>query len=156
MSKNTIKTYVLLAALGGLLIIGGQLLWGGTGAIIGLAIDLVLVGGSYRFSDKIAIAAARAKPVSEQETPELYAIVRELTAAARMPMPRLYITPELRSRASSRRTRPQRSGSPAYVTGARKPDPFPFLEKLSVPSLLNKRELLIRFRLALSLFCIDA
>lgn len=94
MSKNTIKTYVLLAALGGLLIIGGQLLWGGSGAIIGLAIGLVFVGGAYWFSDKIAIAAARAKPVSEQEAPELYAIVRELTTAARMPMPRLYITPD--------------------------------------------------------------
>ena len=94
MSKNTIKTYVLLAALGGLLIIGGQLLWGGSGAIIGLAIGLVFVGGSYWFSDKIAIRAARAKPVNEQEAPELYAIVRELTAAAQMPMPRLYITPD--------------------------------------------------------------
>lgn len=49
----------------------------------------MFVGGSYWFSDKIAIAAARAKPVSEQEAPELYAIVRELTTAARMPMPRL-------------------------------------------------------------------
>lgn len=94
MSKNTVKTYVLLAALGGILIVGGQLLWEGTGAIIGLAIGLVFVGGSYWFSDKIAIAASKAKPVSEQEAPELYAIVRELTAASRMPMPRLYMTPD--------------------------------------------------------------
>lgn len=94
MSKNTIKTYVLLAALGGILIVGGQLLWEGTGAIIGLAIGLVFVGGSYWFSDKIAIAASKAKPVSEQDAPELYAIVRELTAASRMPMPRLFMTPD--------------------------------------------------------------
>ena len=94
MSKNTVKTYVLLAALGGILIVGGQLLWEGTGAIIGLAIGLVFVGGSYWFSDKIAIAASKAKPVSEQEAPELYAMVRELTAASRMPMPRLYMTPD--------------------------------------------------------------
>ena len=94
MSKNMIKTYVLLAALGGLLILGGQLLWEGTGAIIGLAIGLVFVGGSYWFSDKIAIAASRAKPVAEQEAPELYSIVRELCASAQMPMPRLYMTPD--------------------------------------------------------------
>ena len=94
MSKNTIKTYVLLAALGGLLVLGGELLWGSSGALIGLAIGLVFVGGSYWFSDKIAIAASRAKPVSEQEAPELYAIVRDLTLAANMPMPRLYMTPD--------------------------------------------------------------
>ncbi len=94
MSKNTIKTYVLLAALGGLLILGGEMLWGGTGAFIGLAIGLVFVGGSYWFSDKIAIAASRAKPVSEQEAPQLYATMRELTLAANMPMPRLYMTPD--------------------------------------------------------------
>ena len=94
MRKNTIKTYVLLAALGGLLVLGGELLWGSSGALIGLAIGLVFVGGSYWFSDKIAIAASRAKPVSEQEAPELYAIVRDLTLAANMPMPRLYMTPD--------------------------------------------------------------
>lgn len=94
MSKNTIKTYVLLAALGGLLILAGQLLFGGAGAYVGLGIGLLFVGGSYWFSDRIAIAASRAKPVSEQEAPQLYAMMRELTAAARMPMPRLYMTPD--------------------------------------------------------------
>lgn len=94
MNKNTIKTYVLLAALGGLLIVAGQLLFGGTGAYIGLGIGLVFVGGSYWFSDKIAIKASRAQPVSEQEAPQLYGMVRELTAAANMPMPRLYMTPD--------------------------------------------------------------
>ncbi|MDQ4142281.1 MAG: zinc metalloprotease HtpX [Actinomycetota bacterium] len=94
MSKNTIKTYVLLAALGGLLVLGGQLLFQGTGAVIGLAIGLLFVGGSYWFSDKIAIKASRAQPVSEQEAPELYRMVRELTTPAQMPMPRLYMTPD--------------------------------------------------------------
>ncbi|MDQ4095604.1 MAG: zinc metalloprotease HtpX [Actinomycetota bacterium] len=94
MNKNTIKTYVLLAALGGLLVVAGQLLFGGMGAYVGLAIGLVFVGGSYWFSDKIAIAASRAKPVSEQEAPELYRMVRELTLAANMPMPRLFVTPD--------------------------------------------------------------
>ena len=94
MNANTVKTYVLLAALGGLLVLVGGGLWGGNGAWIGLAIGLVFVGGSYWFSDKIAITAARAQPVSEQEAPHLYRIVRELTTTANMPMPRLYVTPD--------------------------------------------------------------
>ena len=94
MIKNTLKTTVLLAALGGLLILIGGGIWGGNGAIIGAVIGLVFVGGSYWFSDKIAVAAARAKPVSEQEAPELYRMVRTLTTATNMPMPRLYMTPD--------------------------------------------------------------
>lgn len=94
MNRNTIKTFVFLAALGGLLVLMGSWLWGGNGAFIGLAIGLVFVGGSYWFSDKIAVAAARAKPVTEAEAPELYATVRELTQMANMPMPKIYITPD--------------------------------------------------------------
>jgi heat shock protein HtpX len=94
MNKNTFKTYLLLATLGGLLVVGGGLLFEGAGAVIGLAIGLLFVGGSYWFSDKIAIRAARAKPVSESEAPEFYRIVRNLTQAANMPMPALYVTPD--------------------------------------------------------------
>jgi heat shock protein HtpX len=99
MSKNTIKTFVLLAALGGFLIIVGQLLFGSSGAVIGLAIGLLITGGSYWFSDKLAIKAARAKPVTEQEMPEYYRIVRELTEKAGMPMPKLYVTPDMQPNA---------------------------------------------------------
>ncbi|CAN5570063.1 zinc metalloprotease HtpX [soil metagenome] len=92
--KNTFKTFVLLAGLGGLLIVAGQLLGGATGAFIGMAIGLVFVGGSYWFSDKIAIKAARAQPVTEAEMPRYHAIVRELAQRADMPMPKLYVTPD--------------------------------------------------------------
>jgi heat shock protein HtpX len=92
--KNTFKTFVLLAGLGGLLILIGQLVWGGMGAIIGAAIGVLIVGFSYWNSDKLAIRAARAQPVTEQQMPEYYAIVRELTQQAGMPMPKLYITPD--------------------------------------------------------------
>ena len=94
MSKNTVKTYVLLAALGGLLVLIGGGLAGGNGAVIGLVIGLLFCGGSYWFSDSIAIRAARAQPVSEAEMPEYYRIVRELTQRAGMPMPKLYVTPD--------------------------------------------------------------
>ena len=94
MSSNTIKTYVLLAALGGLLVVLGYAIGSTGGALIGLVIGLVFTGGSYWFSDKLAIRAARAVPVTEAEMPEYYRIVRELTTYAGMPMPALYVSPE--------------------------------------------------------------
>lgn len=98
MNKNTFKTYVLLAALGGALVLIGSM-WGRGGAFIGLAIGLLIVGGSYWFSDKIAIAAARAKPVTEAEAPDLYRIMRGLTQASNVPMPRIYVTPDMQPNA---------------------------------------------------------
>jgi heat shock protein HtpX len=91
--KNTFKTFVLLAGLGGLLVIAGSLLFGGKGAIFGGLIGIAIVGFSYWKSDTLAIKAARAVPVTEQQMPEYYAIVRELTQKAGMPMPKLYVSP---------------------------------------------------------------
>jgi heat shock protein HtpX len=90
--KNNAKTFILLAGLGGLLMGIGSF-FGQVGLFIGLAIGLVIVGGSYWFSDKIAVKAAGAKPVTEQEAPRLYATVRELTQQSGMPMPKLYASP---------------------------------------------------------------
>jgi len=97
-SKNTFKTYVLLAGLGGLLVLIGSR-FGSVGAVIGLVIGLVFVGSSYWFSDKLAIRSAGAVPVTEAEMPEYYRIVRELTTKAGMPMPSLYVTPDLQPNA---------------------------------------------------------
>ena len=94
MSKNTLKTFVLLAALGGVLVVAGAAIGGTQGAVIGLGFGLVICGGSYWFSDSVAIKAARAKPVSEAEMPEYYRIVRELTTRAGLPMPKLYMSAE--------------------------------------------------------------
>ena len=92
--KNNLKTAVLLAAIGGLLVVAGGGLAGRLGAVIGLGIGLLLVGGSYWFSDKLAIRSARAVEVSEQQMPRFYAIVRDLCARAELPMPRLYLSPD--------------------------------------------------------------
>jgi len=99
MSKNTIKTYVLLAALGGFFIVIGGAVFKGPGLVIGLFLGLAMVGGSYWFSDKIAVKAARAVPVTEAEAPALYRIVRELAMRLNMPMPKLYVTPDLQPNA---------------------------------------------------------
>lgn len=90
---NTTKTAVLLAALGGALVAAGGLLGSTTGALVGLVIGLAVVGGSYWFSDRLAIRAARAHPVTEEEAPRLYAVVRRLTRLADLPMPELYVSP---------------------------------------------------------------
>jgi heat shock protein HtpX len=97
--RNTLKTTVLLAAIGGLLVVVGYAIGGGGGAAIGLIIGLVITGASYWFSDTIAIKAARAQPVTEAEMPEYYRIVRELTQRMDMPMPKLYVSPEMQPNA---------------------------------------------------------
>src|SRR4051812_35512604 len=98
MSKNTIKTFVLLALLGGLCMAVGSI-FGQRGLFLGLIIGLVFVGGSYWFSDKIAIKAARARPVTQMEMPQYYEVVRDLTQRLNMPMPQLYVTPDLQPNA---------------------------------------------------------
>ena len=92
MFKNSLKTAVLLALLGALFLGVGSL-FGQGGLIIGFGLAIVFVGGSYWFSDKIAVRAAGAKPVTEEQAPQLYAIVRDLTQRANLPMPAIYISP---------------------------------------------------------------
>lgn len=91
---NILKTTVLLAVLGALFVGVGGYLGGGGGAGVGLFMGLLFAGGSYWFSDRIALAAAHAKPLTEAEAPGLYAMIRGLAAAAGMPMPRVYVTPD--------------------------------------------------------------
>jgi heat shock protein HtpX len=92
MFKNGVKTAALLAGFGVLFMAIGSI-WGVSGLMIGLLLGLVFVGGSYWMSDKLAVRAAGAKPVTEAEAPQLYAIVRDLTSRSGMPMPKIYISP---------------------------------------------------------------
>jgi len=93
MFRNTVKTTILLAGLGGLMVAIGSI-FGRGGAIIGLALGLVMVGFSYWKSDSLAIRAAHAVPADEARYPQYFAVMRELSAKAGIPMPKLYISPE--------------------------------------------------------------
>jgi heat shock protein HtpX len=87
----TLRTTILFAALGGLLVVIGALIGGPSGAAVFLGIALLINLGSYFFSDKLALAASKAKPIDEAEAPRLYQMVRELSTRAGLPMPRLYM-----------------------------------------------------------------
>jgi len=89
-----LRTTVLMASLTGLLVLIGALLGGPSTALMFLGIAAVLNLGAYWFSDKLAIKMSGAQPVSEQEAPGLYQMVRELTTRADLPMPRLYVIPQ--------------------------------------------------------------
>ena len=97
--RNAFKTAVLLAGLGGLFMVVGALFGGVTWLVIGAFVGFAFVGGSYWFSDQLAIKAARARPVPREELPQVYAIVEDLTQKAGMPMPKLYVSPEMQPNA---------------------------------------------------------
>lgn len=107
MSRNTIKTFVLLALLGGLFVLVGGLIAPRTGSLIGLALGLVVVGASYWFSAGLAVRAAGARRVTAAEHPRLAAIVAGLTDRAGLPMPALYVAPTAQPNAFATGRNPQ-------------------------------------------------
>ena len=89
-----LRTTILMASLTGLLVLIGALIGGPEMALLFLVMAGVFNMGAYWFSDKLAIKMSGAKPVSEQEAPGLYQMVRELTTRADLPMPSLYVIPQ--------------------------------------------------------------
>jgi heat shock protein HtpX len=92
-ATNALKTAVLFGLLAALLIGVGGAFFGGKGLVIGFLLALAINAYSYFNSDKLALRAMRARPVSEIEAPALYRIVRELATRAGQPMPRIYVSP---------------------------------------------------------------
>ena len=88
------RTTLLLAGLAGLLVAIGAAIGGPQTALIFLFIALAINLGTYWFSDRIALKMAKAQPMSEEQAPQIYAMVRELTTTAKMPMPALYVIPQ--------------------------------------------------------------
>lgn len=90
-TMNTVKTFMLMAALTALFLIGGQLLAGQQGMIIALLLALGLNFFAYWNSDKMALAMNKAREVSRDEAPELHTIVDKLAARADLPKPKVYV-----------------------------------------------------------------
>jgi heat shock protein HtpX len=91
---NGIKTFILIVAMTGVLVLMGSYLYGSAGVVLALAIGLVMNGVGYFFSDSIVLKSYRARIITPTDAPELYAIVANLTQRAGLPMPRVAIIPD--------------------------------------------------------------
>jgi len=92
-AHNGVRTALLLGLLSATILVVGGALGGTQGFVIAFVFALGINAVSYFFSDKMALASMRARPVSEAEQPAMYRIVEELATAHRAPMPRLYVSP---------------------------------------------------------------
>jgi heat shock protein HtpX len=93
--RNYAKTAMLMAFLMAILAIGGQMAGGTGGMLLFGAIGLVFNLASYWFSDRIALMAHRAQPVTREQLPQVYEIVERLARKAGMPVPRIYVIPSM-------------------------------------------------------------
>ncbi len=90
---NGVKTAALFGAIFAILLGIGSLVGGGRYIWLFALIGVGMTFYGYWNSDKIAIRAMQAYPVTEEQAPAMYRIVRELSAKAGKPMPALYISP---------------------------------------------------------------
>ncbi|WP_240669891.1 zinc metalloprotease HtpX [Actinoplanes solisilvae] len=123
---NGLKTAALLGLLTAIILGAGYWLGGSGGLVFAVFLSLALNAGSYFFSDKLALRAMRAQPVSEAEAPALYQMVRELATTAGQPMPRLYVSPTMQPN--------------AFATG-RNPEHAAVAVTTGITQMLSEREL---------------
>lgn len=90
---NRVKSAMLLTLLSLILMAIGGVVGGQNGAMAMFLISLAINFYTYWNSDKMALRAYNAQPLSESQVPELYELVRELCRKAELPMPRLYVIP---------------------------------------------------------------
>jgi heat shock protein HtpX len=88
---NNLKTVLLLGLLSGIFLFIGGMIGGQQGMLLALVFAGIMNFVSYWFSDKIVLKTYRAVELAESEAPRVYAIVRELSQLARIPMPKVYV-----------------------------------------------------------------
>src|ERR1700691_349870 len=93
-NMKTFKTVFLLTALTLLLLFIGEAFGGSNGMTIALVFAVLMNGGAYFFSDKIALTSSGAVRISREESPRLYAVMERLAAKANLPMPKLFMIPQ--------------------------------------------------------------
>ncbi|MCX7606614.1 MAG: zinc metalloprotease HtpX [Bacteroidia bacterium] len=116
MTRNSIKTFLLLATLTVLLVIVGRI----AGGQVGMTIALIMAAGmnliAYFFGHKIILWQYRAQPLPEREYGWLYEMTRRLTQRAGLPMPKLYLIPEMQPNAFATGPSPSQ-GIVAFTAG---------------------------------------
>jgi len=123
---NNFKTIILLTLLTMLLVWIGQAIGGQQGAMFAFIFSLAMNFFAYWFSDKMVLAMYRAKAVTENEAPEIYRIVKNLTMLSQLPMPKIYIIPQ--------------QGANAFATG-RNPKHAAVAVTEGILQILNEEEL---------------
>lgn len=88
------KTAFLLTALTLLMLFVGEALAGPRGMTMALFFAILMNGGAYFFSDKIALMSSGAVPISREQAPRLYQVMERLAGKANLPMPKLYLIPQ--------------------------------------------------------------
>ena len=132
-----LRTWLLVAGLTALLVAIGVAIGGGfLYLFVGLAVLMNVAG--YWFSDRLALAASHARPVSEQQAPELYRIVGELASRAGIPMPRVYLIQSNQPNAFATGRNP-RHAAVAVTTGLRTRLPLSQLRAVLAHELAHVR-----------------
>ncbi|MDQ3571988.1 MAG: zinc metalloprotease HtpX [Actinomycetota bacterium] len=103
------RTTILMATLTGLLVVIGAAIGGPDMALIFLVMAGVMNLGAWFFSDRIALKMSGAKPVTEEQAPGLYQMVRELCTRADLPMPSLHVIPQEQPNAFATGRNPKKS-----------------------------------------------
>jgi len=91
--NNVFKTTLLLTVMTLLFMAVGRALGGQNGMMMALVFAAIMNFVSYFFSDKIALAAYRAQPITRDDLPRVYNIVERLSQKVGLPMPKVYLIP---------------------------------------------------------------
>lgn len=103
------RTWMLLAGLSALFVTVGGLVGGAGGILVFLVIAVAFNFAMFWFSDRIALKMSRARPLEPGEAPDLVADVEDISARARIPVPRLYLIPSQQPNAFATGRSPQHS-----------------------------------------------
>lgn len=123
---NTIKTFVLMVFMSGILLLAGVLTLGVEGVIIAAIIAFGLNFFAYWNSDKLALKMSHAKQISYEDDRDLHQIVEEQVRRADIPMPKIYVI--------------QEDSPNAFATG-RNPSNATIAVTSGIRRLLNREEL---------------